>query len=278
MKQNTINTFDVNADIMVDMYDELPLWSAPFGLKLLDHVEIKNDVTALDIGFGTGFPLLELAMRLGDSSKVYGIDPWQAAIRRTSKKIKYYGINNTELISGTAENIPLPNNSVDLIVSNNGLNNVVDMERALMECARIAKKDSQFVMTMNLDTTMAELFEIFRAVLKKMGLAAYEKKIEELIYNKRKPISEIETLLKENGFRIEQSEKSVFEYKFTNANALFKHYFIRLAFLDDWKKIPPVDKQTKFFDNVEHNVNKVAKKQGFFKLTIPFITINSFKD
>jgi len=50
------------------MYDELPIWSAPFGLKLLEFIDYKPNITAIDLGFGTGFPLIEIAMRLGNDS------------------------------------------------------------------------------------------------------------------------------------------------------------------------------------------------------------------
>jgi len=90
----------------VTFFDELPLWSAPFGWKLLDHIQYKSGITALDIGFGTGFPLIELAMRLGESATVYGIDPWKEAIERAKQKIDYYGISNVRIIEGVAESIP----------------------------------------------------------------------------------------------------------------------------------------------------------------------------
>ena len=44
-------------------------------------------MTVLDVGFGTGFPLLELAQRLGKSATIYGIDPWEAAHERTHLKM-----------------------------------------------------------------------------------------------------------------------------------------------------------------------------------------------
>ena len=73
MKKYLTNNLDLNK--LVNVLDELPLWSAPFGLKLLDAIEYKPNISALDIGFGNGFPLTELAMRLGETSTVYGIDP-----------------------------------------------------------------------------------------------------------------------------------------------------------------------------------------------------------
>ncbi|MCK7521975.1 MAG: methyltransferase domain-containing protein [Ignavibacteriales bacterium] len=91
------SNFDLNDKDTVSIIDELPLWSAPFGLKLLDAIKLRPNITALDIGFGLGFPLLEVAQRLGNSSKVYGIDPWKAAIERTQTKIKILGLTNIEL-------------------------------------------------------------------------------------------------------------------------------------------------------------------------------------
>ena len=159
MKKYLSNNFNIAG--LVDVFDELPFWSAPFGLKLLDHIDYKPAITALDIGFGTGFPLTEIALRLGESSTVYGIDPWKEAIKRLNKKIHFYGITNVRIIQGMAESIPLDNDSVDLIVSNNGINNVSDMDKVLSECSRITRTGGQFVQTMNLDKSM---FEFYRPV------------------------------------------------------------------------------------------------------------------
>lgn len=85
----------------------MPLWAAPFGLKLLEGIRYKKGIQALDIGFRAGFPLIEIAMRLGKDSKIYGIDPWEAAIDRAEKKIDYYDIHNIEIEKYCIEkNIP----------------------------------------------------------------------------------------------------------------------------------------------------------------------------
>ena len=59
----------------VETFDEVPLWSASFGLLLLKHLELKPNLTVIDIGSGAGFPLMELAGRLGKSCTLYGLDP-----------------------------------------------------------------------------------------------------------------------------------------------------------------------------------------------------------
>jgi len=58
-----------------DVYDELPLWSASFGLHLLEPVVLCDNVSVLDVGSGCGFPALELAQRMGRNCTVIGIDP-----------------------------------------------------------------------------------------------------------------------------------------------------------------------------------------------------------
>src|SRR4030066_1263761 len=107
-------TYDLNDKDTVSVIDERPIWSAPFGLKLLDKIKYRKNIAALDIGSGLGFPLLEVAMRLGSSCKLYGIDPWEAAVERIKTKTKLYEITNIKIITGIAEKIPLPANSVDL--------------------------------------------------------------------------------------------------------------------------------------------------------------------
>ena len=147
MKKYLNNNFDLGK--YVEVADETPLWSATFGLKLLENIDYKSGITAIDIGFGTGFPLTEIALRLGSSSTVYGIDPWKEAIERAYKKIEYFGLTNVRIFEGVAEAILLDDDSVELITSNNGINNVSDIDKVISECARIIKPCGQFIQTMN---------------------------------------------------------------------------------------------------------------------------------
>src|SRR4051812_32428075 len=88
---------------LVSTFDELPLWSASFGLMMLKHLKLRPNLTVVDIGSGAGFPLLELAERLGSSCKLYGIDPWTNANTRAKQKIKNYNISNVEIVEVSAE-------------------------------------------------------------------------------------------------------------------------------------------------------------------------------
>jgi arsenite methyltransferase len=273
MKKYLSSTFDFTT--LVDLYDELPLWSAPFGLKLLDSVNYKPAITALDIGFGTGFPLTELAMRLGESSTVYGIDPWKEVIKRVNRKIEYYGITTIKIIEGVAESIPLQNDSVDLIVSNNGINNVSDMDRVFSECSRIIKPGGQFVQTMNLDKSMFEFYGQLESVLAELHMYQEIELMRQHIYQKRRPLDEIIALLEKNGFIIKDLQHDQFNYKFTDGSALLNHYFIRLAFMNAWIKLLPKEQTESIFDRIESRLNEQSRLTGGIKLSIPFVMINS---
>jgi arsenite methyltransferase len=198
MKDYLSRSFNMDDFHFVSIMDELPLWSAPFGLDLLDAVRLIPNMTALDIGSGSGFPMIELALRLGPSSQVLGIDPWKRAIERTRLKIKVLNLRNAEVIRGIAERMPFKDNHFDLLVSNNGINNVEDMKASLWECSRVGKKGAQFVITLNLENTMIEFYNVFEEAMKRNDLLEEIKSMKAQIYSKRKPLGEVETLLKDH--------------------------------------------------------------------------------
>jgi ubiquinone/menaquinone biosynthesis C-methylase UbiE len=275
MKNYLNNDFDFTE--YVSVADECSIWSAPFGLKLLDFINYKPDISAIDIGFGTGFPLTEIALRLGESSTVYGIDPWADAIKRAKKKIEYYRISNIKIFEGVAESIPLDDNSVDLIVSNNGINNVSDINQVISECSRIIKSGGQFVQTMNLDKSMFEFYGELEKVFSELKMDAAIRLMHQHIYEKRRPLNEMISMIQNHGFIINDLEHDQFNYKFSNGTAMLNHYFIRLAFMDSWIKIIPNDKLEQIFDTIEMRLNEEAKILGGIKLSIPFVLINAIK-
>lgn len=269
------NTFDPNR--LLNTFDELPFWSAPFGLKLLDNIDCKKNISVLDIGFGSGFPLTEIAMRLGDSCTIYGIDPWAEAIERTRLKLDYYNINNVNLIEGVAENIPLKGDSLDLITSNNGINNVADIEQVISECSRIMKPGGQFIQTMNLDKTMFEFYNVMKDVLIELKLYEEVEDMHKHIAVKRPSIDLFAEIMQECGFIIKSIEYDQFNYKFVDGTTLLSHYFIRMAFMDSWIALLPQNKIKEIFSQIENALNKQADILGGIKLSVPYVLIDAIK-
>jgi ubiquinone/menaquinone biosynthesis C-methylase UbiE len=276
MKTYLTEKYDV--DQLAHVLDEIPIWSAPFGLKLLDCVEYKRGLTALDIGFGMGFPLTELAMRLGSTCTVYGIDPWQPGIKRTRTKLEAYRIGNVKIIEAAAESIPLEDNSIDLIVSNNGINNVQEIAQVLSECARVLKSGGQFVLTMNLDKTMFEFYDELESVLSGLKLEQSIAAMHHHIYEKRRPLDEIILLLRDTGFLIKDLQHDQFNYQFTDGTAMLHHFVMRMAFMDSWIKILPENRVEEIFDLLETRLNEQAARLGRLQLSVPWVVIDAVRD
>jgi arsenite methyltransferase len=269
--------FDFSSEPFINVLDELSLWSAPFGLHLLENIRYRKNIQALDIGFGTGFPLTELAMRLGSSCRVFGIDPWEGAHLRTREKLKMYGISNVELIMGAAENIPIPDDSIDLITSNNGINNVQDSDSVYKECARVCRPGAQFIQTFNLNDSLMEFYSVMKETLKEMKLDGHIEMMEAHIYNKRKPLTEVIGFLEKNGFYIHNLIDDRFRYRFSDGDALFNHFFIRVAFMDAWRSFLPVEIADEIFLKIRSVFNNIAEANGSINLTIPFVVIDAVK-
>ena len=275
MNNYLATNYDLNNVDLVSVIDELPLWSAPFGLRLLEKINYRKNIVALDIGCGTGFPLLEVAMRLGNSCKVYGLDPWEAALERAKNKIKIDGIHNCELFCGVAEKIPLPDMSVDLIFSNNGLNNVNDIETVMMECKRICRPGAQFVFSYNTDKTMFEFYSVLEEVLLKKNMQTELDMMKKHIYQKRKPVDEYVCLLKKYGYSVDDISELKFDYRFVDGTTMLNHFLIRLAFIESWKNIIPESLRAEIFSEIEKRLNEYSNNACFLTLTIPFVVINA---
>jgi ubiquinone/menaquinone biosynthesis C-methylase UbiE len=275
MKSCLADTF--NYHDMADCLDELPFWSAAFGLALLDKILYRPGIAALDIGFGTGFPLIELAMRLGPSATVYGIDPSDAMHSRTLQKIAAGGSTNIRLISGAAESIPLPDQSIDLITSNNGINNVNDVGRVFAECARIMKPGGQFIWTMNTDATMIEFYTALEQVLSKRGMAGEIEAMHQHIAQKRPPVDRLVSHMHAQGFCRTNVTNDCFHYRFSDGTAMLNHFFIRIAYMGPWKALLPAAIVEELFTEVEVRLNEQAALSGGLSLTIPFVVMTTFR-
>ena len=109
--------------------------------------------------------------------------------------LKIYDIQNVEVVNCFAESMPFEEKFFDLILSNNGINNVEDMKRTLEECYRVCKPNAQLTFTLNLEDTMIEFYDVFQEVLEENNLVETILKMKAHIYSKRKPLKEIKTLL-----------------------------------------------------------------------------------
>ena len=269
--------FDAQNPEHVSAVDELALWSAPFGMLLLNTIKMKTNMKALDIGFGTGYPLIELAERLGAASSVYGVDPWEKGADRARQKMKVRGVQNITIISQNAEQLPFEDAFFDLIVSNNGINNVQEPEKVFAEIYRTLKPGAQLVFTVNLPETMKEFYDIFENVLQDLGLIDEKIKMKNHIHEKRKPLEETRGLIQKAGLKIDQEILKSFDYRFADGTAMLNYYVIREFFMPAWIEFLPFHNVKSVFKNIEQKLNELAKEKGELRLQVPFVCFDCSK-
>jgi ubiquinone/menaquinone biosynthesis C-methylase UbiE len=101
--------------------------------------QLRLGETVLDLGSGGGIDVLLSAKRVGPTGKAYGLDMTDEMLALARENQKRAGVENVEFLKGEIENIPLPANSVDVIISNCVINLSPDKDRVLREAFRVLR-------------------------------------------------------------------------------------------------------------------------------------------
>jgi SAM-dependent methyltransferase len=133
--------------------------------------ELKPGETVLDLGSGGGIDVLLSARRVGPTGKAYGLDMTDEMLALANENKRKSGIENVEFLKGEIENIPLPDNSVDVIISNCVINLSADKSKVLREAFRVLKPGGRFAVS-DVVTRGEILPEIRQSVLAWVGCIA----------------------------------------------------------------------------------------------------------
>lgn len=135
-----------------DLYSEAEIAGLPVEALLasmgcanpLALAELKPGEVVLDLGSGGGIDVLLSAKRVGPTGKAYGLDMTDEMLQLARKNQRESGIENVEFLKGEIEDIPLPDASVDVIISNCVINLSTDKDQVLKEAFRVLKPGGRF--------------------------------------------------------------------------------------------------------------------------------------
>lgn len=113
----------------------------------INYAQAQTGETCADLGSGRGTDVLRMAEEVGNTGFVYGIDISEGMLSKAQKQAEKLGISNVKFIKSELEHIDLPNNSVDLLISNCTINHAENKQLVWHEIYRILKFGGRFVVS-----------------------------------------------------------------------------------------------------------------------------------
>ena len=187
------------------------------------------------------------------------------------RKIEQIGLTNVHALEQDAAAVDLPAGSVDLVVSNLGINNFENADAVLRNCFRLLRPGGRIFLSSNLVGHMAELYAAFRDVIPDDRADELEDHIAH-----RATVEKMQAQLRAAGFADGTVATSSFRMRFADGGALLRHWFVRFGFLPDCARVAGTDAED-VIRRLAVELDDEASLRGELALTIPMACVEGVK-
>ncbi len=227
---------------LYDLY-VAPGWREVFDRIVEEEVELPKEGKILDAECGTGGSAIDLAVRGGAKVTVTGVDSSAERLALARGKAEIQLLKRVTFQQAPIDDLDFPVGEFDLVIGDLSLMPASQIEAALDELIRVAKKGASIVAKLVAPGSFGEFFSIYWEALYELGLIESSPQLERLI-REHMPVSEAEELMMDSGLQRVRSVTQRESFTFKDADAFFANPLIETRFLDNWLAIQP-DQQTR---------------------------------
>jgi ubiquinone/menaquinone biosynthesis C-methylase UbiE len=221
------------------IYDDeiLPIWASRFGRMMLRGLEVPPKATVLDVACGTGYPGLELLRKMDEQSRVIAIDSSSAMLDVARKKAGDLSGKRVFFRTESAlPKLPFTADVYDVVMCNLGIHEMPNPKAALRDFARVTKPGGRVIVTLPLDGTWSEFYDIYREVLVKHDKNEMIERLDRLIAT-MPDAAQAESWLMGAGLADTKVDVEEFSLLFRSAREFFFAPVVEYGPLSRWKEI-----------------------------------------
>jgi arsenite methyltransferase len=141
----------------------------------------------------------------------------------------------------------------------------------------VLKPEGRLALTTNLNGHWREFYSVFKDTAEQLQKPRLARQLGEQEAQRGNKDS-ITKYFTAAGLNISKQEEESFDMGFTDGNAFLNHYFVKLGWLDSWRKLIPENEQQEVFAQLEKNLNVLAEKDGCLKLSVPMLYMEAQKE
>ena len=234
-----------------------PGWREVFDRLVDEEIELPKEGKFLDALCGTGGYAVDLSLRAGSKVAVIGVDPSEERLALARGKADVKKPNRATFQQGSLKKLDFPTGEFDLVIGDLSMLPVAEIEDALDELIRVAKKGATIVAKLTTQGSFGEFFSVFWEALFDLELVAHSPEIERLI-SERLTASDAEALALDAGLRKVRSVTHSERFQFNDASEFFASPLFETSFLDDWFAFLP-DRESR--QRVEQQLVKIIDRE-----------------